>query len=73
MTVYEEGITHYCYCLKAEMSYDPEDIWADIQAQDGYLSIGVGGEVYFWVRRDQRVFFVLKYPELQRARQKDML
>jgi hypothetical protein len=55
------------------MSYDPEDIWADIQAQDGYLSIGIAGDVYFWVRADQRVFFVLKYGLLEPVPDRDLL
>jgi hypothetical protein len=55
------------------MPYDPEDIWADIQAQDGYLSIGPAGDVLFYVAAAHSVFFVLKYPELARVSANDML
>lgn len=55
------------------MSYDPEDIWADIQATDGYLSIGIAGDVYFWVARAQQVFFALKYSLLERVPDRDIL
>ena len=73
MSVYREAITHFCYRLTATMPYDPEDIWADIQGKDGYLSIGRAGDVLFYVAAAHSVFFVLKYPELERVSDKDML
>jgi len=73
MSVDQECITHYCYRLTADMPYDPEDIWQYIQDKDGYLSLGVAGDVSYYVARDHRVFFVLRYPELQRQPGCDIL
>jgi hypothetical protein len=73
MTVYTDHITHYCYRLRAEIGYDPELVWADIQDKDGYLSIGVAGDVYFWIPTLHRDFFVLKYPLLERDSGRDLL
>ncbi len=71
MSVYEESITHYCYCLKVDLSYDPEMVWELVQTYDGYLSIGVGGEVYYWIPRDYQVLLLLKFPLLVRCPPRD--
>lgn len=74
------GITHrlshmlartlYCYRYYAwtDISYDDEDIWADVQAWGGSISIR-GDCVDFWVPADYITFFILKYPELTRQLQ----
>ena len=61
-------ITDHCYRYHHfRHGLDPEQIWRDVQAWGGFLSIQPGGDIDFFVPDRNRVFFEIKYPELSRS------
>lgn len=61
----DNQITLHCYRLTNRDPYDPETVWAWVQAHGGQISIGVAGDYDFLVPEQHRVFFILKFAGLR--------
>jgi hypothetical protein len=64
----------YRYYAWDHCDYDPETIWAYVQAQaGGAISIRAGGEIDFWIPPEALTFFILRFPLLKRIVNNDYL
>jgi len=64
----------YRYYAWDSCAYDPEDIWAYVQAQPGgSIGIRACGEIDFWIPPKSLTFFLLRFPLLRRIEAQDYL
>jgi hypothetical protein len=61
-----------CYRLGYKCTYDEESVWAYVQGCGGHLSIRQDS-IDFWVDPSHAVFLVMRWPDLERRSDLDLI